>query len=160
MKGFRLELWSEKQPMFMDELFFLLKLKFQCAGDKYWWFTTVQYRTKLRWSDCMRGFRLELPSEKQSMFMNYSFLLKLKSQCAGDKYWRSTTVQYRTQLTLSDLRSNINAKTWVVVQPFPAPPILNIFLWKFYGLVLELVGLIDAKGIDVAQPIYLWGCPA
>jgi hypothetical protein len=32
-------------------------------------------------------------------------------------------------------------------------------LWKFYGLVLELVELIDAKGIDVAQPIWLWGCP-
>ena len=42
---------------------------------------------------------------------------------------------------------------------FPAPPILNIFLWKFYGLVLELVELIDAKGIDVAKPIWLWGCP-
>jgi hypothetical protein len=26
---------------------------------------------------------------------------------------------------------------------------------KFHGLVLELVGLIDAKGIDVAQPIWL-----
>ena len=47
-----------------------------------------------------------------------------------------------------------------VVQPFPAPPILNIFLWKLYGLVLELVGVIDAKGIDMAQPIWLWGCPA
>jgi hypothetical protein len=38
---------------------------------------------------------------------------------------------------------------------FPAPPILNIFLWKFYGSVFGLVGLIDAKGIDVAQPIWL-----
>ena len=26
---------------------------------------------------------------------------------------------------------------------------------KFHRLVLELVGLIDAKGIDVAQPIWL-----
>ena len=43
---------------------------------------------------------------------------------------------------------------------FPAPPILNIFLWKFHGLVLGLVELIDAKGIDMAQPIWLWGCPA
>ena len=42
---------------------------------------------------------------------------------------------------------------------FPAPPIPNIFSWKFYGLVLGLVGLIDAKGIGVAQPILLWGCP-
>ena len=38
---------------------------------------------------------------------------------------------------------------------FPAPPILNIFLCKFHGLVLGLVGLIDAKGIDVAQLIWL-----
>ena len=37
---------------------------------------------------------------------------------------------------------------------FSIPPILNIFLKKFHGLVLGLVGLIDAKGIDVAQPIW------
>ena len=30
---------------------------------------------------------------------------------------------------------------------------------KFEGLVLGLVGLIDAKGVDVAQPIWSWGCP-
>jgi hypothetical protein len=38
---------------------------------------------------------------------------------------------------------------------FSTPPILNIFLRKFHGLVLGLVELIDAKGIDVAQPIWL-----
>ena len=38
---------------------------------------------------------------------------------------------------------------------FPAPPILNIFLQKFHGVVLGLVELIDAKGIGVAQPIWL-----
>ena len=37
---------------------------------------------------------------------------------------------------------------------FSIPPILNIFFQKFHGLVLGLVGLIDAKGIDVAQPIW------
>ena len=36
---------------------------------------------------------------------------------------------------------------------FRAPPILNIFSWKFHGLVLGLVELIDAKGIGLAQPI-------
>ena len=36
---------------------------------------------------------------------------------------------------------------------FPAPPILSIFSWNFYGLVLGLVELIDAKGIGLAQPI-------
>ena len=33
------------------------------------------------------------------------------------------------------------------------------FPWKFYGLVLGLVELIDAKGIDMAQLIWSWGCP-
>ena len=34
-------------------------------------------------------------------------------------------------------------------------PILKIFLQKFRRLVLGLVELIDAKGIDVAQPMWL-----
>ena len=38
---------------------------------------------------------------------------------------------------------------------FPAPTIFNIFYQKFHGLVLGLVELIDAKGIGVAQPIWL-----
>ena len=42
---------------------------------------------------------------------------------------------------------------------FSKLPILKIFLWKFHGLVLGLVGLIDAKNIDVAQPIWSWVCP-
>ena len=42
---------------------------------------------------------------------------------------------------------------------FPAPPILNIFSWNFYGLVLGLVELIDAKGIEMSQLIWSWGCP-
>ena len=29
------------------------------------------------------------------------------------------------------------------------------FLWKYHGLVLGLVELIDVKGIDVAQPTYM-----
>ena len=36
--------------------------------------------------------------------------------------------------------------------------ILEIVLRKFQRLVLGLVGLIDAKAINVAQPIWLWGC--
>ena len=38
---------------------------------------------------------------------------------------------------------------------FSIPPILDIFFQKFHGLVLGLVRLIDAKGIDVAQPKYM-----
>ena len=38
------------------------------------------------------------------------------------------------------------------------PPILNIFSLKFQGLVLGLVGQIDAKGINVALPIWPSGC--
>ena len=36
---------------------------------------------------------------------------------------------------------------------FSKLPILKNFLWKFPGLVLGLVGLIDGKGINVDQPI-------
>ena len=41
----------------------------------------------------------------------------------------------------------------MVISPvhFSKSPILKIFLWKFHGLVLGLVELIDAKGIGVAQ---------
>jgi hypothetical protein len=37
---------------------------------------------------------------------------------------------------------------------FSKSPILKIFLRKFHRLVLGLVGLIDVKGIDVAQRIW------
>ena len=37
---------------------------------------------------------------------------------------------------------------------FSKSPILKMFLWKFHGLVLGLVELIDAKGNDVAQPTW------
>ena len=42
---------------------------------------------------------------------------------------------------------------------FLKSPILNIVLWKINGLVLGLVELIDAKGIDVAQPMFAWTSP-
>ena len=41
---------------------------------------------------------------------------------------------------------------------FPKSPILKIFSRKFHGLVLGLVGLNDAKPIDLAQPTWRWGC--
>ena len=36
----------------------------------------------------------------------------------------------------------------------------SIYFCENYGLVLGLVELIDAKGIDMAQPTWLWDCPA
>ena len=38
---------------------------------------------------------------------------------------------------------------------FSIQPILNIFFQKFQGFALGFVGLIHAKGIDVAQPLWL-----
>ena len=35
----------------------------------------------------------------------------------------------------------------------------KFFSWKFFRFVLGLVGLNDAKGIDVAQRIWPWACP-
>jgi hypothetical protein len=37
---------------------------------------------------------------------------------------------------------------------FSKPPILKIVFQKFNGLVLASVGLIDVKGIDLAEPIW------
>ena len=37
---------------------------------------------------------------------------------------------------------------------FSKLPIFNIFLRKFHGAVLGFVEFIDAKGIDIAQPIW------
>ena len=42
---------------------------------------------------------------------------------------------------------------------FAKRSILNIFLPNWAGWVLGLVGLIDVKGINLAQPMWLWGCP-
>ena len=42
---------------------------------------------------------------------------------------------------------------------FSTSPKAEQFPPKFHGLVLGLVGLIDAKGIDLAQPIWSSGCP-
>ena len=42
---------------------------------------------------------------------------------------------------------------------FSKSPILKKFSRKFLRLVLGLVGLNYAKGIDLAQPIWLWSCP-
>ena len=45
---------------------------------------------------------------------------------------------------------------WPIFQNvrFSKSPILEIFSRKFHRSVLGLVGLIDAKGINVAQPIW------
>ena len=42
---------------------------------------------------------------------------------------------------------------------FPTSPKAQQFPPKFHGLVLGLVGLIDAKGIHFAQPMWSSGCP-
>ena len=49
---------------------------------------------------------------------------------------------------------------WLIFQNghFSKSPILEIFSRKFHRLVLGLVELIDAKAINVAQPIWSWGC--
>ena len=46
---------------------------------------------------------------------------------------------------------------WPIFQNgrFSKSPILKKFSRKFHRLVLGLVGLIDAKAINVAQPIWL-----
>ena len=45
-------------------------------------------------------------------------------------------------------------KNWNILKS----PILDFFFRKFHRLILGLVKLIDVKGLDVAQPIWLSGC--
>ena len=56
------------------------------------------------------------------------------------------------ELSLRELKKS----KWLTKKThFPALQILNIISQKFHGLVLGLVELIDAKGIGVAQLIWL-----
>ena len=48
-----------------------------------------------------------------------------------------------------------DSKNWT----FQLPPKAEQLPPKFFRLVLGLAGLIDAMGIDFAQPIWLWGWP-
>ena len=61
--------------------------------------------------------------------------------------------QFVTDLNMDEAKKKIKMADTKKLR-FSKPPILNIFLQKFYGLVLWLVGFIDAKGIVVAQPIW------
>ena len=71
-------------------------------------------------------------------------------------------IKISTQDTLTDFHGNeakkckcvFLKKKFKMADSKNIPPILNIFFQKFDGLVLGLVGLIDVKGIDVAQPIW------
>ena len=76
-----------------------------------------------------------------------------------------STIQIWTDFHESEAKKNIffdekNSK-WPIFQNgrFSKSPILKFFLQKLHRLVLGLVGLIDAKGINVTQPIWPSGCP-
>ena len=65
-----------------------------------------------------------------------------------------STIQIWTDFHENEAKKN---SKWPIFQNghFSKPPILEIYLQNFHRLLLGLVGLIDAKGIDVAQPICL-----
>ena len=46
-----------------------------------------------------------------------------------------------------------------IKRSFSKVPILNIFFQKIHGLFFGLVGLIHAKGVDVAQQLWPSGSP-
>jgi hypothetical protein len=72
-------------------------------------------------------------------------------QCSRNKGWAYTAlynVILRIVIKIADSKK----------VRFSTLPILNICFQKFHWLDLRLVGLIDANGIDVIQPIWPWGC--
>ena len=79
--------------------------------------------------------------------------------CTGNQGNHQNFDILANQETLNDFNED-EAKMAVSKKlSFSKSPILHIFSRKFQGLVLGSVGYIDAKGIDVAQPIWLSGCP-
>ena len=80
------------------------------------------------------------------------------------KFWPiQSTIQICTDFHENEAKNFFFKKKnskWSIFQNgrFSKSPILEIFSRKFYSLVLGLVGLIDAKAINVTQPIWSWGC--
>ena len=67
-----------------------------------------------------------------------------------------STIQIWTDFHENEAKKKENSKLRIFQNGhFSKSPILKIFSPKFHRLVFGLVGLIDAKGIDVAQPIGL-----
>ena len=79
----------------------------------------------------------------------YSYL---SEQCYPSCTWTTTDICTNSFAEYT-CRQNVWHGSKSVIT-FSKPPILEIFLPKFHGLVLGLVVLIDANGIDVAQPIW------
>ena len=69
-----------------------------------------------------------------------------------------STIQIWTDFHENEAKKKIVLKKNIQHGRFSKLPILEIFLQKFHRSVLWLVGLIDAKAINLAQPIWLWGC--
>ena len=70
-----------------------------------------------------------------------------------------STIQIWTDFHENEAKKNLKKRNskWPIFQNgrFSKSPILETFLRKFHRSVLGLVGLIDAKAINVAQPIWL-----
>ena len=106
-----------------------------------------------------RGWRVTLAIKMFGMGQ------KVSSHLAWSKFWPILA----NQETLAILheneaifffffrKKNFKMADWKKAY-FPKSPILKNFSRKFHGLVLGLVGLNDAKPIDLAQPIWQWGC--
>ena len=92
----------------------------------------------------------------------YNVLLRMARNLVEtrEKVKISTHPFYHTNLEWFSWEWSKKKSKWTIFQNgrFSKSSILEIFLQKFHRLVLGIVGLIDAKAINVAQPIWLWGC--
>ena len=70
--------------------------------------------------------------------------------CAGKKRGGGKKILRR----IENLTCLLGTSEYLQNSRFSKSPILKIFFRKFSELVLGLVGLIDVKGIDVAQPFW------
>ena len=75
------------------------------------------------------------------------------------KNWVLSILIHNLWLMFMGMKQKKNQNGRLKKDHFSKSLILNIFLWKFTGLVLGLIRLNVAKGINVVQPIWPWGCP-
>ena len=130
----------------------ILGASISLLGAFYWALSSVKTRLEL--------FGTVYKCDRKTLASRYLWYIRGATGAVRAPWQGKTTITWRRTTTAAAAFYNAKKKSKMVESKkhsFSKSPVLKIFLWKFYWLVLGLIGLVDAKGIDVPQPIWLWG---
>ena len=116
-------------------------------GAFYWALSSVKTRLEL--------FGTVYKCDRKTLASRYLWYIRGATGAVRAPWQGKTTITWRRTTTAAAAFYNAKKKSKMVESKkhsFSKSPVLKIFLWKFYWLVLGLIGLVDAKGIDVPQP--------